>query len=79
MVDARRACEPVTRWLRANNIDHDPPAQCGRGHIKLHLRYRDQQRYVVISASASDKRAIANQIRDCKRELRRMGWDDKVD
>jgi len=42
-------------------------------HRKLVLSYKEQSRFVVIAATPSDRRALANHIAVVRRELRGMG------
>ena len=41
-------------------------------HIKVRLRKGDKERLVVMSASASDHRAILNRARDVRRAVREL-------
>jgi hypothetical protein len=73
-MDAKRAAFAVTQWLDRQGIEYDPPVHVRSSHVKVSLRYNGKSRFVMLSLSASDKRAAQNQIRDVKRELRNMGW-----
>lgn len=78
-MDMRRAARPVMDWLTSQGIEHDPPEPLRGGHIRLTIRHDGQTRFVTLSISPSDRRVVLNQLRDCKRVLREMGWREAVD
>ena len=44
----------------------------GRTHAKVHIARGDSRRFITISKSASDHRAVKNMIGDAKRTIREM-------
>ena len=41
-------------------------------HSRVHLSYRDKRRFVTISNSTTDRRALQNRLRDIRHALTQM-------
>jgi len=50
-----------------------PRLEEGRKHAKVHIERDGRSRFITISASASDHRAVKNMVGDARRVMRELG------
>jgi len=66
----RDMAEAVERDTASAGVEFDFTPY--KKHIKVRLRKGGQERLVVMSASASDRRALMNRIRDVRKAVREL-------